>query len=142
MKVDLRDVIEAIEFENELLTHYYNKKTGIIIYKEDKSTREVDKDNIESYEPWKRELIMELKDLEENPEDYIKLPGYEELNEGKMMKKFMAENSLKCNESEEEIEKLKKVIESKGLLSEWYDFREDLEKSIAVSWCEENNIIY
>ena len=29
MKVDIRDVIEAIEFEGELLTHYYNKKTAL-----------------------------------------------------------------------------------------------------------------
>ena len=30
MKADLNDVIECIEFEGELLTHYYNKKTDII----------------------------------------------------------------------------------------------------------------
>ncbi|MGG7325696.1 hypothetical protein [Clostridium baratii] len=27
MKVNLNDVIEAIEFEGELLKHYYNKST-------------------------------------------------------------------------------------------------------------------
>ena len=30
MKVNLNDVVECIEFEGELLTHYYNKKTDII----------------------------------------------------------------------------------------------------------------
>ena len=33
MKVNLSDLIECIEFEGELLSHYYNKKTGVIIYK-------------------------------------------------------------------------------------------------------------
>ena len=32
MKADLNDVIECIEFEGELLTHYYNKNTGVIMY--------------------------------------------------------------------------------------------------------------
>ena len=35
MKADLNDVIECIEFEGELLTHYYNKNTGVIMYIED-----------------------------------------------------------------------------------------------------------
>ena len=38
MKVNLSDVIEAIEFENDMLNHYYNKKTGVIIYKETPGT--------------------------------------------------------------------------------------------------------
>ena len=30
MKINLHAVVECIEFEGELLTHYYNKKTDII----------------------------------------------------------------------------------------------------------------
>ena len=30
MKINLNAVVECIEFEGELLTHYYNKKTDII----------------------------------------------------------------------------------------------------------------
>lgn len=145
MQVELRDVIEAIEFENELLSHYYNKETGVIIYKEDKSTASVTSENItniDDYESWQKELIMELKDLEDHPEKYIKLPGTEELHEGRMMKKFMKKYSLSCDADEEEIEELKKVIEGKCLLNEWYDFRKEQEKEIAINWCKENNIEY
>lgn len=59
-----------------------------------------------------------------------------------MMKKFLDKRSLKNDINEENIEKLKKMIEDKCLLSEWYDFREDLEREIAVKWCEDNNIEY
>lgn len=38
MKADLQDVIEAIEYENPMFKHYYNKQSGIIIYKEDESS--------------------------------------------------------------------------------------------------------
>lgn len=63
MKVNLNDVVECIEFEGELLTHYYNKKTGIIIYIEDSSTatyKAEDINNIENFEEWERELINSL----------------------------------------------------------------------------------
>ena len=46
MKVELNDVIEAIEFENELLNHFYNKKTGVIIYKEDFTTASYNAEDI------------------------------------------------------------------------------------------------
>lgn len=142
MRVDINDVIEAIEYENEFLDHYYNKKTGVIIYKEDDGTTVPDLDNTEGLEEWQVELFKELKDLEDHPENYIKLPGHDELHEGRMMKKFLDKRSLKNDINEENIEKLKKMIEDKCLLSEWYDFREDLEREIAVKWCEDNNIEY
>ncbi|MBE6050457.1 MAG: hypothetical protein E7214_07330 [Clostridium sp.] len=69
MQVYLEDVIEAIEFENELLNHYYNKDTGVIIYKEDSTTSKYsaeDIENINNFEEWERELILALHDLEEN----------------------------------------------------------------------------
>ena len=84
MKVNLNDVIECIEFENENLNHFYNKNTGVIIYKESPETSNysaADYSRINEFEDWERELIESLYDLENNPNDYIKLPGEDEINE-------------------------------------------------------------
>lgn len=150
MKVDLRDVIEAIEFEGDLVRHYYNKISGIIIGIEDSSAstykasfaKELDK-----FEDWEKELIGNLVDFEENPENYIPLPSKEEINEYGMLVDFC--NSLedsdlknKILESNESFLKLKQSIESNGLLSQWYDYREVRERELAISWCKDNNIEY
>ncbi len=77
LKADLNDVIECIEFEGELLQHYYNKKTGIIIYIEDSSTATYKADdiqNLDSFEDWEKELILSINDFRENQSDYIQLP--------------------------------------------------------------------
>ena len=50
LKVDLNDVIECIEFEGELLQHYYNKNTGVIMYIEDSSTASYKADDIHNIE--------------------------------------------------------------------------------------------
>lgn len=150
MKVNLNDLIECIEHEGELLTHYYNKKTGVIIYVEDKSTaayKAADMDRIEEFEDWEKELITMLYDFNTNPKDYIKLPSKEELDEYNMMVQFIntIDNDIekaKVATGKGNLRKLKEAIEDAGLLSEWYDYREDTEKNIALKWCNDNGIEY
>ena len=91
LKVDLRDVIEAIEFEGELLQHYYNKNTGVIMYIEDSSSATYKADdihNLDNFEEWEKELILSLHDFRENPSDYIQLPSYDDINKYSMMIEF------------------------------------------------------
>ena len=91
MKVNLKVVIECIEFENENLNHFYNKNTGIIIYKESSETSNysaADYNKIDEFEDWERELIEYLYDLENNPQDYIKIPKTDEINELNMLIDF------------------------------------------------------
>lgn len=146
MKVILKDVIEAIEFENELLNHFYNKKTGVIIYKEDFTTTSYTAEDIErlnELEEWERELVINLHDLKENPGDYIQLPVKDESYELNIMMEFCNSFSdIKVPDKVENEEDLKKIIQDKELLSEWYDYREYREREIAIEWCNENNIEY
>ena len=146
MKVELNDVIEAIEFENELLNHFYNKKTGVIIYKEDFTTASYKAEDIkklDKLEEWERELVINLNDLEENPEDYIQLPVKDESYELNIMKEFCNSFSdVSIPDKIENEEDLKKIIQEKNLLCEWYDYREYREREIAIEWCNEHNIEY
>lgn len=152
MEVKLSDVIEAIEFENDMMSHYYNKNTGIIIYKQDAdkaSYSALDIDKVDSMEDWEKELVEGLYDLNENPENYIKLPDKEELNELSMIINFcnsFSDIELQKLEEFDDYEKtlyeIKNVIRNKGLIDDWYDYREYLEKEIAIKWCEKNNIKY
>lgn len=147
MKINLKDVIEAIEFEGELLTHYLNKNTGIIVYLEDEETsnyKAEDINNIDSYEEWERELIQGLYHLKEHPEEYIQLPTLDEIDEESTMIDFIQsieENTKDKSELKElSIRKLREEIENLDKLAEWYDYREKSEYEIAKEWCIENNI--
>ena len=153
MKVNLNDVIEAIEFENEMLNHYYNKNTGIIIYKEDSKTalyNAEDMHKIDTLEDWERELVKDLYDLRENPENYIKLPGKDEIDELKMMIDFcnsfsdilLTEEISYEHDYRRKLHEVKNVIRHKGLINDWYDYREATEREIAIEWCRNNNIKY
>lgn len=153
MKVNLKDVIEAIEFQGDLVNHYYHKNSGVIIYVEDSSVanyKASDIEKLDEYEEWEKDLISSLYDFEENPQDYIILPNKEYINEDKMILDFcnyIEDASLKdkiLNDiaGDSSYLKVKKVIESNGLLSSWYDYRENIEREIAINWCKDNNINY
>lgn len=142
MKVLLEDLIEAIEYEGELLKHYYNKKTGVIVYEEDESTslyKVSDIDHIEDFEEWEQELIYSLCDIKNNPQDYIPLPNINELDEYKLMVEFCNINNKK-ELVKDNIREIRRAIEDSGLINEWYKFRENKEKEIAINWCKINNI--
>ena len=150
LKVDLNDVIECIEFEGELLQHYYNKNTGVIIYIEDSSTATYKSDdihNLDNFEEWEKELILSLHDFKENPQDYIQLPSHEDINEHGMMIEFCnniedTEVKKKILNNKDSFRDLRKSIENEGLINKWYDYREDAEKNLAIKWCKDNNIEY
>lgn len=153
MKVNLNDVIECIEFENENLNHFYNKNTGVIIYKESPETSNysaADYSRINEFEDWERELIESLYDLENNPNDYIKLPGEDEINELNILINFcnsFSDISIddilnKSIDDIKKIQKIKNIIEEKHMLNDWYEYREQSEKQIAIDWCNDNNIEY
>ena len=150
LKVDLSDVIECIEFEGELLQHYYNKNTGVIMYIEDSSTATYKADdihNLDNFEEWEKELILSLHDFRENPNDYIQLPSHEDINESGMMIEFCnniedIELRDKILNSKDSFRELRQSIEKEGLINEWYDYREDAERNLAIKWCNDNNIEY
>lgn len=150
LKVDLNDVIECIEFEGELLQHYYNKNTGIIMYIEDSSTATYKADdihNLNNFEDWEKELILSLHDFRENPSDYIQLPSYDDINEHGMMIEFCnniedIELRNKILNNKDSFRELRQSIENEGFINEWYDYREASEINLAIKWCNDNNIEY
>ena len=127
IKVNLNDVIEAIEFANDTTRYYYYKKTGVIIYTDDYGS--VDDPEM-------------MEDLEENPEDYIELPDSYEIDEGRMMVDFLCDYYDVDEVFGKRIRVLNKMIEDKGLLDEWNKYKEESEKEIALKWCEDNDIEY
>ena len=153
MKVNLSDIIEAIESREESLTQYYNKNDETIIYvvdSQESNYKAEDILSIDRYEEWEQEIIKQLNDLKENTYNYIKLPTYTEINESRIMISFS--ESLEDKELSRKFidyihknnvfHEFRSFIEKNGLINEWYDFQEVYERKLAIKWCEDNNIEY
>lgn len=147
MKVNLEDVMEAIEYENESVNHYYNKETGVIIYIEDSESSSYSADDfgrIDEFEDWEKELIEVLYHFRENPNNYIQLPTLKDINEDLMMIEFILSledfNIDRKKLEEFSSKELMGNIKGQEKLNEWFDFRADTDRVLAISWCRKHNI--
>ncbi len=133
MKIKLDDVIEALEFVNDGMDAgaYLNPKTYEIVYIDDYI----------DISPEKKEEIYD---------EYISLPSKYYIDEYSMMEEFI--------ETIDEVKlynQLYIAISGKGafrrfkdtcinfdIIDDWYRFRDEKYKELAIEWCKDNNIEY
>ncbi|MGL4449966.1 MAG: UPF0158 family protein [Sarcina sp.] len=91
-----------------------------------------------------KELVEVLYHFKENPNSYIQLPTLKDINEEVMMIEFILslEDSTADRKELEELsnKELMNNIKGKEKLNEWFDFREDTDRILAMSWCRKHNI--
>ena len=128
MKVNLDDVINAIESLNSGYTYYY-------ITAEERIVPIADND---------------LKNLDYDESEMIRLPDRDDVDDYGNMERFIARV-----EDETIAEWLSNAIKGRGafrmfraalerfhMLNEWYDYRDRAHRVCAMDWCEENGIEY
>ena len=138
MKVELSEVIGALEFTNDDMSYVYDTKTGeILVYSDDCFDAFDDYDDEE-------ELMDEL----ENGDRYIYLPEQFDINEYGIMKDFIrtVENPNEQNELASAIRgrgafrRFKNTVNELDLADDWCKYRDQALERIARGWCKENNI--
>ena len=134
MKVKLDNIIEALEFVNFGMdtSAYLNPKTYEIVY--------IDEFNSDISEEEQEEIY----------DEYIGLPTKYDIDEYSMMEDF-----IETIEDERLYNQLYIAISGKGafrrfkdtcinfdIINDWYKFREEKYKELAIEWCKDNNIEY
>jgi len=152
MKVQLSDIIEALEFTNSENAAYVNLKSGeIVILSESDMSAAEDDLNIENYPEWQKENIRVAKELIlDDNKDYIELPDDFEIDEYHMMQQFI--ESISDNQIAQTLSisikgsgafrRFKEHIYQLGIQEQWFRFKNNEYKQRAIQWCEENKIDY
>lgn len=130
---------------------FLNIKTGEIISvtSEDLSAAEEEKP-FDHLPVWQKEDRKVAIDVFENFENYIELPTKYEINEYEIMEDFCLSvcDQGKRNTLLNEIQgkgafrRFKDKILDFDIEEQWYSYRDERFKEIAIEWCQENNIIY
>lgn len=151
--VKLKDIVDEMEMQMDDYRKYFNKETGTIITV---STEELsiaeeseEDDDFSEYPDWQQDSIKDALDVIVNEDNYIELPDKWEINEYDIMENFCdsVKNGRVGNALYSAIKgrgafrRFKDAIIRFGIEDEWYGFREDALKEIAVKWCEDNEII-
>ncbi len=131
MKVKLSDVIDELESISMERDAYYNPVKNEFFYSDIGDYMNLDED--------------ELEELYENS---IGLPTSYEINEYRMMEEFIETigDVNTANKLQMEIKgrgafrRFKDTCISFEIIEEWYKFKDEKYKEIAVKWCQENKI--
>ena len=123
MKVNLLDVIDAIDTINEDETYFYSIQD--------------------------EEIVYVLED-DEDDEFFIPLPTKEEVNDYQNMVNFTEsiEDDKKRDWFENAIHgkgafrRFRATLERFGMETEWYDYLEACHRELAIEWCEQHGVVY
>jgi hypothetical protein len=150
LKVDLDDVLEALELRTRESNYFYYKKTGVVFMIMDDELRAAEEDyDINEFPEWKQENIKAAEDII-STDDYISLPDDYEIDDYSIIEDFCY--SIENEELSEELlyairgsgafRRFKEKIYQYDIEDQWYDYKEQRYRKIAIEWCEENNIEY
>lgn len=131
MKVKLSEVIDALDFTNDETEYYYNP-----------DTEEIFMSNIGDFEDLNEDELDELF------EKSIMLSTRYDINEYEMMENFAETISdtklqnqlyISLNDSGA-FKRFKDTCINFDIINDWYKFRDERYKEIAMNWCKQNNI--
>lgn len=154
MAVIIKDLVDGMDMQMDEYRQFLNKETGVVVSVSNEASSiaedSEEDDDFSQYPDWQREAIQEALDIDLNWENYIELPDKWEVNEYHIMERFC---SSLDNEKIVEIlysaisgkgafRRFKDTVQRYGIEKNWYSYREEALKKIAIDWCERNNISY
>jgi hypothetical protein len=148
-RVKLDDIIEALEVQTDESNTFLDKRTGEVVLINDYEMRAAEDDKpIEDFPDWEQELIIIAKEIIAETGDYIHLPSKFDINEYRIMEDFcwsiedekISEILCSSIKGSGAFRRFKDAIHIYGIENDWYKYRIDAFKQIAIKWCEENGI--
>lgn len=153
-RVKMRAILDALEFQPGEASSYLNRQTGevVTISDEELHAAEDEESALEAYPEWQRTMIGLARDIiaDENQEIYLALPTTYDIHEYGIMERFCL--SLKDEEISNSLyqaikgkgafRRFREAIQRYGIAEDWYTYRDDAIRTIAIDWCEANGIEY
>jgi hypothetical protein len=163
--VKLKELIDEMQSQMDEWTTYLCKRTGEFVMISDEEFRaaeakiddedneaedEMDIEDDDGFLDVDEDQVKIAIDIMENYDDYIKLPSQYEIHEYEIMERFCWSIA---NEKERNIlsiaikgsgafRRFKDMIRELGVEEDWYTFKDEEYKEIAIEWCNDNGIKY
>jgi hypothetical protein len=151
IQVKLKDIIEEMELQFDESRTFLNIKTGEIISVTTDDLRAAEDEEPYDHLPdWQQENLKVANDVVENFENYKELPTKYEVNEYEIMgdfcltvrderKQVILLGSIKGKGA---FRRFKDKIIDFEIESQWYSYRDERFKQIAIEWCRDNDLTY
>jgi len=148
----LSKMVEVLDIQSDEDSSYLDKNTGeIITLRDEDLCAAEDGESLDDHAQWEQENIQSAKEILSDSHDaYLALPTKFDVNEYRIMERFCF--SVKDEEISEALynairgrgafRMFKDCIYRFGIADDWYKYRGEALKGIAVDWCMANDIAY
>lgn len=150
-KVKIDDILDGIEIQSDESKALLNKKTGEVLFVLNKFLRDAeDGEPFEDLSDWQQEEMKVAYDVIEHEENYCELPTEYEIHEYNMIEDFCfsvkdpkaKEILLDAIRGKGAFRRFKDKAFELGLEQDWYDYRDECYRQIAIEFCERNGLEY
>ena len=150
MQVKLSDLIEGLEFQSDERSAFLNLTTGEVVSITDEELRAAENDApLEEFPDWQHDAIRIAGEILET-EHYLPLPDRFEIHEYRIMERFclsredddIRDDLCRAIRGRGAFRYFKDRIHAYGIAKEWYRYRDEALKEIAIAWCEAHGIAY
>ena len=150
MKVKISKIAEEIDCQPDESSMFYNTEDGEVYLVSDYEMHIADDDDpVDNLPEWQKEQIQLAKQIIAG-DQYIRLPDKWDIHEYSIMEKFC----LKVADPKVS-EALQVAIQGKGafrrfrdvchrfkVIDQWYSYKAEALKEVAIAWCEDHNLEY
>jgi hypothetical protein len=147
--VSLRDFVGEMQLLSDDRHAYLNKVTGELLTISDDDITMAERPEEGELLEWEEEVVQDVKKILSS-EDYLELPSTFDIHEYKIMERFslsfpdeeISEVLLGKIRGSGAFRRFKDTIYRYDIEQDWFRFRDDAYKEIAISWLEDKGIAY
>jgi len=147
--VSLKAVVDQLEVMTDGLRALINRNTGEIIEVSDELEMMADADNKDEQPEWAKEAIRDVRRALDS-EDFIDLPDTFDIHQYRIMKDFcwdlpegpLREDFLRAIRGSGAFRRFKDLAHARGIVDDWYRYRDDALARIARDFLEVEGIPY
>lgn len=151
-RVKLNLIVQEMEFQLDETSSFLNTETKeIVSVSDDEFGAAEDEEPIKNLPDWQQEGIKMAREVSDNYGDlWIPLPSKFDINEYSIMERFclsLTNDKLRdimyySIKGKGAFRRFKNNIRKYRIEQDWYEYRHESLKAVAIEWCEENGIEY
>lgn len=148
--VKLKDILEGLEFQSDDGSSYLHTTTGEVVYITEEELRAAEEEApLEDFPAWQHDAIRIAGEMLET-DHYLPLPTKFDIHEYRIMERFcysvddddMRDDLCNAIRGRGAFRYFKDKIHEYGIADDWYTYRDEALREIAIAWCEEHEIQY
>lgn len=150
MKVKIAKIADELQMQFDESSAYFNTVDGeVYIVSDEEMSAAEEGDPIDDFPDWQQDNIRITQQIISS-DNYIELPSKYDVHEYAIMEEFCysVTDSKESDALQIAIQgkgafrRFKDACRRFGIIDQWYSFKTEALKEIAIAWCKENNLEY